>query len=145
MGSEVWSISTSSYRAYRPDMGAAVRTSLKVPAWFDHQIVGYVQEAAPRWSYFRAEADEFDRQYLAQLDRFGVDHFQLAFNRFREISGVTSLVLLCWETGITGPADCHRRLFAEWWTVNTGEMIPELDLIRGAPVEDPQLPLEGLE
>ena len=133
-------LATCSWAAYEPDMGTAVRISLGAPRgrkppgrrqWI------YVAELAPRRSYFHAADAEFDRQYLAQLDRFAdLIAQKLSWLKDQEDE---PLVLLCFERKIRGPQDCHRRLFADWWSELTGQEVPELDA-RGAARRQRQEP-----
>ena len=37
------------------------------------------------------------------------------------------LVLLCYEDLTKPGLRCHRRLFANWWCENTGDVVPELE------------------
>ena len=82
--------------------------------------------AKPVTYLLRASDDEFERQYIAQLERHGpqriaVELAGIAANAYLEPS--QRLVLLCYETD---PARCHRSQFADWWLRVTGEPIHEL-------------------
>ena len=77
----------------------------------------------PHPSYFRAAPEVFDRRYLAQLDRVGVNRL---LQQFQALDDGRPLVFLCFERNVTSGADCHRRLFAEHWLEQTGEIIPEI-------------------
>jgi hypothetical protein len=117
---------TCSYSAFRPDMGTPVRITLGGPRQPEptgraHWL--YVAELAPRGWYFRSA--EFDRHYTAQLDRYAAG-IEEKLTRLGEATG-SPLVLLCFERRIRGPADCHRRSFAQWWQERTGQQVPELD------------------
>jgi hypothetical protein len=121
-------IATCSYQAYRIEMGTAVRISLggprrPEPSGREHWI--YLRELAPRPWYFKAEPDVFTRRYTEQLDRLaGYIEAKLS-----DLAGQYGQVcLLCFEQRIRGPQDCHRRLWAQWWTERTGQEIPEHDL-----------------
>jgi Protein of unknown function, DUF488 len=118
---------TSSYRAWRPGAGSPVSTSLTTPKWWP-EAAEYPQlwEACPRWSYFCAEPAEFERAYLAQLERYGPQRIarrlaEIARNAYMEPSD--RLCLLCFEAD---PADCHRSLFASWLLTTTGEKVTEI-------------------
>ncbi|HEY2577216.1 MAG TPA: DUF488 family protein [Streptosporangiaceae bacterium] len=83
-------------------------------------------EACPRWHYFHAEPAEFDRVYIAQLEKYSAERIsrrlhQIAREAFMEPTD--RLVLLCWETD---PAQCHRSLFADWLLATTGEKTTEI-------------------
>jgi hypothetical protein len=118
---------TASYRAWRPEHGAPVVTSLTTPKWLpEAKSWPKLWPATPRWSYFRASNDEFNRQYLAQLERYGAEQIaarlaEIARSAFAE--PIERLVLLCWETD---PARCHRATFSTWWLAETGEPMTEV-------------------
>jgi hypothetical protein len=92
---------TSSYRAWRPGMGSPVVTSLLTPRWLP-QAAEWPRcwEITPRWAWFHAEPAEFERQYLAQLARYGPQRISRSLHRiareaFMEPAG--RLVLCCFE------------------------------------------------
>lgn len=64
--------------------------------------------------------EDFEREYLAQLDAIGVDGIRQILE---EVGG--DMVLLCYENVVKGER-CHRRMFAAWWEKQTGEEVPEL-------------------
>jgi hypothetical protein len=117
---------TSSYGAWRPELGAPVVTSLTTPKWLPEAASWpRLWPVTPRWSYFHASEQEFDRQYIAQLDRYGAQQIarrmtQIARSGFAEPAD--RLVLLCWEIQA---ARCHRGLFSSWWLAQTGERMTE--------------------
>jgi hypothetical protein len=114
---------TASYRAWRPGLGAPVVTSLQVPRWLpEAEDWPQLWAASPRWAYFSAPAVEFDKCYLAQLDRAGPKQIAGVLAEIANVSGAARLVLLCFEAD---PAACHRSLFAAWWLATTGERITE--------------------
>jgi Protein of unknown function, DUF488 len=118
----VTSLATSSYHAYRPEMGQPVRISLGVPrfklSW--ELPPNPLWELTPRGRYFHAEPAEFAREYRAQLDRYGTARLHEIFTA---LATGDRLLLLCFERS---GADCHRRLFSQWWLEHTGEIIPEV-------------------
>jgi len=77
--------------------------------------------------------------YLAKLDELGVwaikDNLEMIG---LEDGGDRAIVLLCYEDVGAG-AVCHRRMFAEWWLRQTGEIVDELESIAGPATG--QLPL----
>ena len=121
-------IVTSSFGAWRPEHGTPVVTSLGTPKWMpEARTWPKLWPACPRWSYFKASFDEFDRAFIAQLERYGARAIaarmaEIARDAFAEPSD--RLVLLCWEAD---SERCHRGLFAAWWFRATGERIEELD------------------
>jgi Protein of unknown function, DUF488 len=116
---------TSSYRAFRPEMGQPVVTSLGLPRWRPEA------EQWPRcWlltptSALFAEPDEqvFAAGYVARLERFGVAKIAAALHKIARERQASALVLLCHEGD---PARCHRGQFADWWIRTTGEAVDEL-------------------
>lgn len=126
-GGAVTTLYTASYGAWRPELGAPVVTSLGVPKW----IKGAASwprclEVTPGGHYFRAPAEQFRKAYLSQLEHFGVQRIS---RRLAEIarSGFAEpqdrLVILCFESV---PDQCHRRTFAEWLLLQSGELAEEV-------------------
>jgi hypothetical protein len=115
------SLATCSFQDYRPKMGRPVRISLVSPRWrCAASDATALPDLAPHPSYFRAPPAVFTQRYLAQLDRVGVARL---WEQFQALADGRPLVLLCFERDA---ADCHRKLFAEWWLELTDEVIPEL-------------------
>jgi hypothetical protein len=121
---------TASYRTWRPGAGSPVVASLTTPRWRP-EAASWPRcwALCPRWAWFHAPADEFDRQYLAQLERYGVEriHAELARIAAEAYEAPSErLVLCCFEPPEAAETGCHRRTFAAWWMRETGEKIPEL-------------------
>lgn len=136
---------TCSYSEYHPGMGMAIRITLGLPRT-KIGLDGYLHELAPRGHYFRAHSSEFDEKYIAQLERYGVDHLTKAFEHLAEFGSGAPIVLLCFERQAVDGSVCHRRLFAEWWEKKTGQEVPELGWVpRERQPAPPTLPLEGIE
>jgi hypothetical protein len=118
---------TASYASWRPGCGSPVSISLSTPRWLPAAADWpRCWLLTPRWAYFHAEPGEFERAYLAQLARYGPERISRCLARIaREAYQAPSqrLVLCCWETDW---ANCHRRQFAEWLLVTTGELVTEL-------------------
>jgi hypothetical protein len=115
---------TASYRAYRPDMGQAVVTSLGLPRW---------RPEARQWprcwlltptpALFREPDDEkFAEGYAARLEGFGPQKIASVLEAIARDTGAGRLVLLCHEAD---PARCHRSQFTSYWLAATGERIEE--------------------
>jgi Protein of unknown function, DUF488 len=118
-------LATTSYRAYRPEMGQIVVTSRGLPRWLlpESRTWPRLWLATPSSAYKDAPADEFAEQYTAQLDRAGADRIRAALADIAGSHEATRLVLACFEAK---EIDCHRALFRCWWHAATGEEIEEL-------------------
>ncbi|HKB31973.1 MAG TPA: DUF488 family protein [Streptosporangiaceae bacterium] len=116
---------TSSYRAYRPEMGQAVVTSLGLPRWHpDAEQWPRCWLLTPSPSLFREpDADVFGRLYVERLERFGAAKIARTLGRIAHEHDAEKLVLLCHEADVNR---CHRGLFAAWWLQSTGEEAREL-------------------
>lgn len=77
--------------------------------------------------------------YLAKLDELGVEVIKDNLETIGlEDGGDRGIVLLCYED-VSAGAVCHRRMFADWWLRQTGEIVRELEALTGAAAG--QLPL----
>lgn len=115
---------TSSYRAFRPDMGQAVVTSLGLPRW--RPEAGQWPRCwllTPTSALFHASAEDFDVGYIERLDRFGPAKIAQTLQRIGVEHQADKLVLLCHELD---PAGCHRSLAADWIIRTLGEVVDEL-------------------
>ena len=84
---------------------------------------------APKGAMLHLPYDQYKTAYMAKLDAIGRDRIICMVQRMEERADeeCKDLVLLCFED-IRKPEEwCHRRLFAEWWMNNTGEIIDELE------------------
>lgn len=146
-------LATCSYQEFQPEMGTPTRISLGTPKWWKPGMLhpeAFVWEITPRNSYLRASDEVYEREYYAQLERYGVDAIRARFEQIAERVDATTLVLLCFEKlgakkrSVTAPPKtiCHRQDFGAWWEARTGEQIPEL----GSHVPDtpPDPPLVAL-
>lgn len=76
------------------------------------------------------EGEEYKAKYYERLDWYGVDYI---YNEIlRAARGKNTILLMCHEKD---PNECHRKLFAEWWFMRTGEIIEEWGEER--PKEEP--------
>ncbi len=122
-----------------------VQMSVGVPDWpLGFTVAATLLEAAPApWTVRMADADEFRRVYLAKLERLGVARLRQALHAICERTGKDALALLCFENVASG-ATCHRRIFAEWWERETGEVVEELpDTVRSEGTRQLGLPFGG--
>ncbi|ETA66382.1 hypothetical protein [Haloechinothrix halophila] len=116
---------TCSHYRFASAMGQPVRISLMLPRWRPEARDWPVcWTLCVRWRYFNA--DDWEQQYLAQLDRYGVAAIRSELEGIAAEHDTTQLVLLCFERQID-PHGCHRRTFARWWWRHTRESVPELD------------------
>ncbi len=115
---------TASFRAYRPWMGQPVVTARGLPAWLpEAEQWPRCWMLTPGSAYFDAEPDEFERQYLAQLDRHGPAKIARWMARTAREHNTDRLVLLCHEADWTR---CHRMIAARWFLERAGELVGEL-------------------
>lgn len=131
---------TCNYPAFRDQMGTPVRTSNGTPRFaLKYDLVHTVREVFPSWKLVKSNAgqDAFRRQYQEGLDDVGVDVFASRFRAISVAEDEPRLVLLCFEDISKPDWWCHRTMFAEWWTRETGDEVREL-----GPKPDP--PLVGL-
>ena len=114
-------------------MGLPIVASLQLPKWMP-DAVNWPRcwLITPRWSYFRAP--DWKGQYLAQLERFGVQRIARELETIARDNKVGQLVICCFE--LTG--SCHRHAWADWWLSVTGEAVEEV------AIEQLTLPVEGL-
>src|SRR5260370_42059594 len=104
---------TSSYRAYRPEMGQAVVTSLGLPRWHhDAEQWPRCWLLPPSPSLFREpDADVFGRLYVERLERVRAAKRARTLGRIAHEHDAETLVLLRHEADGN---PCHRGLFAAW-------------------------------
>jgi hypothetical protein len=121
-------VSTCSYAAWRADYGQPIRITLgspRRPEPTGREQWLYVAELAPSGWYFNAEPGVFAARYREQLDRLAGD-IEAKLSWLAEDIG--PICLCCYERRVRGPEDCHRRIWAAWWTErHPGEVVPELD------------------
>lgn len=70
--------------------------------------------------------DVFEPLYVKRLNDLGVDRILRQMQRFADVTKKDSLVLLCFEDVTKPDAWCHRRMFADWWLQQTGEIVEEI-------------------
>lgn len=84
-----------------------------------YEIVN-LPELKPYGIFKKYHGEEFREKYFERLDSFGVDRIWEAIQK--AVGGHKNAVLMCHEKDEN---QCHRSMFAEWWLMNTGEIIPE--------------------
>lgn len=118
-------LATCSYAEFTPSMGHPVQISLSRPKFpIQYALRDSVWAFTPRYRYFTAPDDLFDRELLAQLDRYGVDRLVRELQEIAAGADVQPLVMLCFED--VSRKSCHRTLVAQWWAQQTGQQVPEL-------------------
>jgi len=118
-----WTVAHRAHKAANRTF-VPVRASLGSPKfWPEAKALPYIAELAPAGLFHLDDTAEFERRYLARLDRIGVDRLAARFaDVYAEYQ--RSLALCCFE-----PAGqpCHRRLWAAWHEEHTGQSVPELE------------------
>ena len=106
---------------------AAIRTSLGAPRWkLDYTIAGVCREIMPDRPMLGLGFHEYEVAYRAKLERVGADVIQQAFCELSQAASGRDLILLCFEDLTKPDLWCHRRIFADWWTEKTGQVVLEL-------------------
>lgn len=137
---DVPELATCSYEKYTRWMGTAVRITRMAPRGVPLPNPRYTDR--PHWPVVRAlipggyfhtglSGEAFRDLYLADLEARGPGLIEAQL-RAVDLDWVDTgaieqrLVLCCFETDVTNPLACHRRLFARWWQERTGRDVPEL-------------------
>jgi len=124
-------LATCSFPEMRPEFGQPIRISRGFPRYplkYPLPKEATLRVLWPGQEYFKAPIDEFNRRFLEDLDKVGVDRLEHHFARLKEEFQATRLVFLCFEQLWKDPSGegCHRSTFADWWLTQTLETIPEL-------------------
>jgi hypothetical protein len=125
-------LATSRYQAADLIDGSgrtAVGITLGNPRWkLSYPVVANLRQLAPtREMRQLTDPRLFDQMYRDRLDDLGVDEVRRLLTDCAERANNEHLVALCFEDLAKPGLRCHRRLFANWWTANTGEEVPELE------------------
>jgi hypothetical protein len=106
-----------------------VRISRGAPRfWPEAEAFPAVSELMPPgWTFSIKDMERFGRAYRRGLHTIGLPRIRALLDAI-DADG-RPLALACFETD---PADCHRGPlgFAGWWERKTGELVPDLSLIR---------------
>lgn len=100
------------------------------------KVVENVKLLAPPRSMWGKSHDEFIKLYRECLSGFGLEKILSILKRISDEHGGRDLVLLCFEDVFCDDPTknfCHRRVFAEWWEKETGDVVEELQ-----PAEQPE-------
>lgn len=108
---------------------AAVGITLGYPRFkLRYPVVANLRQLAPtREMLAIGDACTFDKMYQDRLDDLGVDGVSELLTMCVERANNEHLVLACYEDLAKPGLRCHRRLFANWWTEHTAEVVPELE------------------
>jgi len=96
------------------------------------RLQSFVELSPPSWLLAQSRAGEvgdeaFDGFYVAALESYGVGVIRGRLEAMdRGSAGNKGLVLLCFEDIRDFGVRCHRRCFASWWELRTGEVVEEL-------------------
>lgn len=124
----MFTLFTVNYSRFQPGMGVPVRSSQGFPRFpLRYELTHSAPETFPPRSLLRADPprEEFRVHYFDSLARYGVERIARTFQTIADTAGDDRLVLLCFEDLAKGKW-CHRTLFAEWWTEQTGDPVREL-------------------
>jgi hypothetical protein len=114
-------------RALAQHPAAKVGIALGAPKWpLPYHLHPLAQLAPAGWMLHLEDEAKFAIAYGRKLDRLGIIAIKVSLEEVAAAAGVDTLVLLCYERIDTGEAWCHRRIFAEWWSARTGEVVAEL-------------------
>ena len=92
-----------------------------------YHLAGKISELAPTRAMFGTTPAEFTARYTTLLvERGGVELLTQRFADVAAEAGSDGLVLLCFEDLRKPGAFCHRRVFADWWTAATKQLLLEL-------------------
>ena len=82
---------------------------------------------APTWAMMHMSKDSYIEEYekLLESNREKIIRDIARMDR-QAASEQKQLVLLCFEDVRDPEQWCHRNLFAEWWMIQTGEIVEEL-------------------
>ena len=100
--------------------------SLGSPKWkLSYKLDGEIEALMPKGLFKINEIERFKPLYFKRLNSYGVEFIREKFEELKRDG--KDIVLLCFED-INKPENwCHRTVFAEWWEMQTGEKIIELE------------------
>jgi hypothetical protein len=108
---------------------AAVGITLGYPRFkLRYPLVANLRQLGPTQEMIQVDdAHLFEEMYRNRLDDLGVSGVRELLTTCAERANNERLLMLCYEDLTRPDLRCHRRLFAAWWEVNTGEVVPELE------------------
>lgn len=123
---------TSYYRSplLDPSQHFLVRTSVGPPRFCPHRMDASLELLYPEKAWLKLKRRAYTARYSDRLRSVGFESVSKAIDGLKAQAGSRELVFLCFES-LSPPLVakgqfCHRRIFADWWFVITGEEIPEL-------------------
>lgn len=123
--------------ALDPAQHALVRISIGSPRFLrkGQHLDGVILDLAPdRWMLKDLGDDEaaYREAYLAKLNRIGAAEIGGQLAVIQNANPGKDLVLLCFEDFRKPGLWCHRSMFAQWWTQQTGEEVQEMTFAQPA-------------
>ena len=104
-----------------------VRTSRRPPRFkLAYPLTEKLSDLMPDLNMLDLPRAEFETAYRAKLGQIGVDALRAQLEAISAQHGGKPLALLCFEDVSRDEMACHRRVFARWWTEQTGEQVNEL-------------------
>jgi len=125
-------LATSRYQAadlIRASGRAAVGITRGNPRWpLPYPLVTNLRQLAPTGDMLHMEDRfMFEEVYHDRLEHLGAGGVRKLLEGVAKQANNERLCLLCYEDLTKPGLWCHRRLFANWWLENTGEVVPELE------------------
>ncbi|MFI5493546.1 hypothetical protein [Actinoplanes sp. NPDC051859] len=119
---------TCRYQRFQPAMGSPVRTTAGLPRFpLTYELAGHAHLISPTWAMVSINDQATYRgQYRLLLDAHGLDAVRAELQAIADQATDPRLVLLCFDDLSKPDGWCHRRMFADWWTEQTGDDVPEL-------------------
>jgi hypothetical protein len=126
-------LATCSYLEFTHDMGTPIRFTFGYPRFLKlaYKIAGHAKLITPTRAILDIGAqDAYALAYRRHLNDQGTAAIRDELTRL--VPGGGQVVLLCFERlnevdkKTHAPKWCHRTIFGEWWTEQTGDNVPEL-------------------
>ncbi len=111
-----------------------VRTTVGRPKHkLPYQLAAHIKELTPYESFGSKDPFRYRELYLARLEHYGVEAIRQQLLKISAAYDNADLVLLCFEDVLLPGEWCHRRIFADWWFEQTGEIVEELATLPDKP------------
>lgn len=96
----------------------------------------FMPELAPTWDMLNAGYGT--KEYFPMLKKTGADAIGRRFAELRAEAAGREILLCCFESlspeKVEAGQWCHRRMFADWWKAQTGEVIEEFSPLGAAMI-----------